>query len=84
MISVTARVRLGVTEAPGVTWTSDHFQVAALPTLLMNFKTIQVEVAETRQFPDIAVIVGAAQVDPSVECYAQNALNANSSIKYMK
>ncbi len=45
-------VRLGVTEAPGVTWTSDHFQVAALPTLLMNFKTIQVEVAETRQFPE--------------------------------
>ena len=45
-------VRLGVTESPGVTWTSDHFQVAALPTLLMNFKTIQVEVAETRQFPE--------------------------------
>ncbi len=31
-------------EAPGVTWSRDHFQVAALPTLLMNFKTIEVEV----------------------------------------
>ncbi len=57
----------------------------------MNFKTIQVEVAETRPRPGpmrtigplSRSIIGSAQVDPSEECYAQNAGNVNSiSIVY--
>jgi hypothetical protein len=58
-------VRLGVTEAPGVTWTSDHFQVAALPTLLMNFKTIQVEVQALIPEPPLPLHNRMIRIGPS-------------------